>query len=113
MGFEYPTDSAFFWELMTDMSRAARYNFVPKPELFRMIDNNEIPLLVLGDGQELTKLLTGEYLPEDANSLNNYASRRYELYAKYFVKPTNAWIIFYVPRKASGPAIKETYDNGK
>lgn len=113
MGFEYPTDSAFFWELMTDMSKARDYNFVPKPELFRMIDNNEIPLLVLGDGQELNKLLTGEYQPEDPNTLNNYASRRYELYAKYFVKPTNAWVIFYVPRKASGLAIKETYDNGK
>jgi len=113
IGFEYPTDSAFFWELMTDMSKARKYNFVPKPELFRQIDNSEIPLLILGDGSELNKLLTGDYLPEDPNTLNNYASKRYELYAKYFVKPTNAWVIFYVPKNASGAAIKETYGNGK
>ena len=96
-GFEYPTDSALFWDLMTDTSKAAKYKFVPKSELFRMIDNKELPLLILGDGQEQTKLLTGEYQPEDPYSLNNYASRRYKLYAKYFVKPTNAWVIFYVP----------------
>lgn len=104
-GFEYPTDSAFFWELMPDMTKASKYLFVPKPELFRQIDNNEIPLLILGDGQELTKLLTGEYLPEDPNTLNAYASRHYELYAKYFVKPTNAWVIFYVPKKTAGAAV--------
>ncbi|MBI5885807.1 MAG: hypothetical protein HZB85_04405 [Deltaproteobacteria bacterium] len=113
MGFEYPTDSAFFWELMTDMTKARKYGFVPKPELFRQIDNNEIPLLILGDGNELNKLLTGEPLPDDPNTLNNYAASRYELYAKYFVKPTNAWVIFYVPKNGGRKAIKETDGNGK
>lgn len=97
-GFEYPTDNAFFWKLMPDREKARKYLYIPEPELFRMIEKQEIPLLVLGDPRELGFLLTGRYSADDQDSLNAHAEKRYRLYKKYFVKPTNAWLMFYVPK---------------
>ncbi|MBI5236609.1 MAG: hypothetical protein HY886_10235 [Deltaproteobacteria bacterium] len=97
-GFEYPTDNAFFWKLMPDREKARKYLYIPEPELFRMIEQQEIPLLVLGDPRELGFLLTGRYRADDQDSLNAHAEKRYRLYKKYFVKPTNAWLMFYVPK---------------
>ena len=97
-GFEYPTDNAFFWKLMPDREKARDYLYIPEPELFKMIENHEIPLLVLGDPSELGFLLTGKYSSDDQDSLNAHAAKHYRLYKKYFVKPTNAWLMFYVPK---------------
>ncbi len=97
-GFEYPTDNAFFWKLMPDREKARKYLYIPETELFRMIEKQEIPLLVLGDPSELGFLLTGRYHADDQDSLNAHAAKHYRLYKKYFVKPTNAWLMFYVPK---------------
>jgi len=95
-GFEYPTDSALFWQLMTDKTKAGKYLFTPEPELFAMIERKEIPLIILGDGTELEKLLG---LPHSPYPLRDVTERYYDLYSKQFVKPTNAWVLFYLPKK--------------
>jgi len=102
-GFEYPTDNAFFWKLMPDKMRAEKYLYIPEPVLFRMIENQSIPLLVLGDPRELGFLLTGRYAPDDQEPLLRHAAKHYRLYKKYFVKPTNAWLLLYVPDGSGQP----------
>ncbi len=95
-GFEYPTDSALFWQLMTDKTKAGKYLFTPEPELFAMIERKEIPLIILGDGTELERLLGLGHSPYP---LRDVTERYYDLYKKEFVKPTNAWVLFYLPKK--------------
>lgn len=96
-GFEYPTDNAFFWKLMPVKENARKYLYIPETELYRMIERKELPLLVLGDPKELSFLLSGAYRPDDQDELLRLAARHYVLYKKYFVKPTNAWLLLYVP----------------
>ncbi|MBI5970624.1 MAG: hypothetical protein HY884_05670 [Deltaproteobacteria bacterium] len=103
-GFEYPTDSALFWQLMTDKTKAGKYLFTPEPLLFGMIERKEIPLIILGDGTELEKLLGLGYSPYP---LRDVTERYYDLYKKQFVKPTNAWVLFYLPKKNAAGVRKE------
>lgn len=103
-GFEYPTDSALFWQLMTDKTKAGKYLFTPEPELFAMIERKEIPLIILGDGTELEKLLGLGHSPYP---LRDVTERYYDLYSKEFVKPTNAWVLFYLPKKDAAMAGKK------
>lgn len=100
-GFEYPTDNALFWKLMPVRENARKYLYIPETELLRMVKEKSIPLIVLGDPKELSRLLSddGQPKPDDMDFLREHVERHYELYRKYFVKPTNAWILIYLPKK--------------
>ncbi len=100
-GYEYPTDQALFWKLMPNRENARKYLYIPETELLKMIEKKEIPLLVLGDPKELNQLVLDERLAksDDIDIVLNHANRYYDLYRKYFVKPTNAWLLIYLPKK--------------
>ncbi|MDP2682197.1 MAG: hypothetical protein Q8P28_05235 [Deltaproteobacteria bacterium] len=100
-GYEYPTDQAMFWKLMPNRENAKKYLYIPETELLRMIEKREIPLLVLGDPKELNKLVLDERLAktDDIDIIINQANKYYYIYRKYFVKPTNAWVLIYLPGK--------------
>ena len=98
-GFEYPTDDGFFWHLMTNKENAAKYLFIPEPELFRRVANREFPLVILGDATELEKLVVGEKWRHASYPLRDEVEKHYDIYAKYFVKPTNAWVLIYRPKR--------------
>ncbi|GEM_PF-5477137 len=100
-GYEYPTDQALFWKLMPNRENARKYLYIPETELLRMIEKREIPLLVLGDPKELNRLVLDERLAktDDIDIIINQANKYYYIYRKYFVKPTNAWVLIYLPGK--------------
>ena len=101
-GYEYPTDQGILGKFMTNRENARKYLFIPEPELLRMIEKREIPLIILGDPRELYRLVPYERLakqPHEWDIIINQANTYYYLYKKYFVKPTNAWLLIYLPEK--------------
>lgn len=98
-GFEYPADNAFFWKLMPIRENAKKYLYIPEPELFAMVERKEIPLVILNNPHEHHKLMAGKDMPDDLDPLRELVERHYVLYRKYFVKPTNAWLLIYLPGK--------------
>ncbi|MBI5048543.1 MAG: hypothetical protein HZB54_06325 [Deltaproteobacteria bacterium] len=100
-GYEYPTDQALFWKLMPNRENARKYLYISETELLMMLEKKEIPLLVLGDPKALNQLVLDERLAksDDIDIVLNHANRYYYLYRKYFVKPTNAWLLIYLPEK--------------
>ncbi|TAN62053.1 hypothetical protein EPN18_05480 [bacterium] len=101
-GFEYPTDNAFFWALMKNKENASKYLFIPEPEIFRQMEKKEIPVVVLGDISEYPKISPdNSYAPGDLTLLRVHVEKHYVLVFKGFVKPTNAWVLIYVPKAGS------------
>ncbi|MBI5561712.1 MAG: hypothetical protein HY894_02490 [Deltaproteobacteria bacterium] len=94
-GFEYPTDSALYWQLMADKTKAGGYLYLPAPELYKKIERKEFALMILGDASELQTLTGVEAAP---NELRTRTEQYYALYEKFFVKPTNAWVLIYRPK---------------
>lgn len=99
-GFEYPTDNALFWKLMPNRENARKYLYISQTELLTMIEKREIPLLILGDPRELNRMVLDERWganTDDQVFLLEQAEKYYYLHKKYFVKPTNAWLLIYLP----------------
>ncbi len=98
-GFEYPTDMPIFWRYMKKEENAAKYLFISRSELFGMIERQDIPLVILSDPKEFHRLVNKEDVPDPLYSLKDKVEQSYVLYKKYFVKPTNAWLLIYRPAK--------------
>lgn len=99
-GFEYPTDIVFFWNFMPVKEKASKYLFVPEPEVYSKLNSRQIPMVILGDSSELGKLVYNKKLLEShgIDTLREVVEKNYDLYEKHFVKPTNAWILIYLPK---------------
>lgn len=105
IGFEYPADATLFWSYMPVLENARKYGYMSKPEIIKKIDQAEFPLIILDDPKEMYRLLAET--PDKADSydmdfLREHAERRYDLHGKYFVKPANVWLLFYLPKKQRG-----------
>ncbi len=100
-GYEYPTDQALFWKLMPNRENARKYLYVSETELLKMIEKKEISLIVLGDPKELNRLVLDERLAksDDIDIVITQVNKYYYLYKRYFVKPTNTWLLIYLPEK--------------
>ena len=68
-----------------------------------MFERKEIPLVILGDDTDLRLLVFGEggglLESNDVNRLRRKIEMYYDIYKKYYVKPTNAWVLIYLPKK--------------
>src|SRR3990170_210413 len=102
-GFEYPNDSDLFWAFMQNKEMAGKYLYISESELYGMFERKEIPLVILGDDTDLRLLVFGEggglLESNDVNRLRRKIEMYYDIYKKYYVKPTNAWVLIYLPKK--------------
>lgn len=100
-GHEYPNDSSIFWQFMPKREAAAKYLYISETEFLETIEKKAAPVVVIGDDKELKELIYDEKLikPDPGARIRGAVEKNYVLYEKYFVKPTNAWLLIYVLKK--------------